>query len=441
ILPTSFAAGGASFTDEDVIDGVNLLPFLNDMSKGAPHETLFLRRYSGGQHAVRQGDHKLIFRPTDGYLLFDVVNDPGEKTNLANEKPELVEQMKRVMTDYDVLMDKPKHDNMALKVNPFYDFRFREGVDSSARWSEENIWIDSDKPVQGTLTPYDSSPNTALVFRNRDNGDYESVNDLRRVGGQPFIVNRLAFIHRDTELKGKGTGTIAGQPVLLAKDLKGRAPKLALHATKPDAGKFTFDLRLDLHLYDNLQVLGDGNQAFEITGELIEVREGLTLTKTGSSTLTIKGNNSLTGGINIKKGQVLARNGESLGRGDLRIGREGQLVCTGPFQLVPDRQMTIALDAKHPEQPALRVEDRATLGGILEIDTTALQPAFGQRFVLIQAEQIDGSFDVIHGIRIDENYRYYVQKTATELSVIVGLVDGHELELKPLSRMDSDPRR
>ncbi|MEM9019874.1 MAG: sulfatase-like hydrolase/transferase [Planctomycetota bacterium] len=441
ILPTAFRAGGGAFTKDDVIDGVDLLPFLNDSEKGPPHKTLFLRRYSGGQHAVRQGDYKLIYRPTDGYLLFDVVNDPGEKTDLARQKPGLVEQMKRVMTDYDVLMDKPRYDNMALKANRFYDFRFREGVDKSARWSEKGIWIDSDKPVQGTLTPYDSSPNTVLVFRNRDNGDYESINDLRRVGGQPFIANRIALIARETELKGRGAGTIAGQPVLLCKDLKGRAPKLALHCTKPDAGKFTFDLRLDLHLYDNLQVLGDGNQAFEITGDLIEVRKGLTLTKTGSSTLTINGNNGLTGGVNVKQGQVLARNGESLGHGSLRIGSGGRLICSRPLKLAPDRHVTIALEAEQPDQPAFRIEDRATLGGMLEIDATMLQPVLGQRFVLIQAEQIDGAFDVIHGIRIDENYRFYVQQTKTELSVVVGLVEDHELDLKPISRTDPKSRR
>eukprot|EP00752_Nemacystus_decipiens_P013989 g12425.t1 len=374
LLPTAFAAGGGVFSEDDVIDGVDLLPYLNDPSKGVPHDSLFLRRYSGGQHVVRKGDHKLIYRPSDGYLLFDVVNDMGEKSNLAKEKPELVEEMKRIMTDYDVLMDKPRHDNMAVKVNGFYDFRFREGVDKSANWSEENIWIDSDKPVQGTLTPYDSSPNTALVFRNRDIADYESVNDLRRVGGQPFIANRLAFIARQTPLKGKGTATIAGQPVLLCKDLKGRAPKLALHTNKPDAQTYTFDVKLDLHLYDNLQVLGDGNQNFVVSGDLIELREGRSLTKTGKSTLTLEGNNGLTGPTTIKEGKIVTGTGEAISRVDLNLGQDGALQVLQSFAFAPAAALTIQLGTHRKDLPSIEVQGKASLAGSLTIDASQIKP-------------------------------------------------------------------
>lgn len=419
ILPTSFAAGGGAFTKDDVIDGVDLLPYLNDASKGEPHASLFLRRYSGGQHAVRQGDHKLIYRPSDGYLLFDVVTDPGEKTNLAKQMPERVEEMKRIMTDYDVLMDKPRHDNMALKVNGFYDFRFREGVDKSADWSEENIWIDADKPVQGTLTPYDSCPNTALVFRNRDISDYESINDLRRVGGQPFIANRMVFIHRETPLKGKGTATIAGQPVLLAKDLKGRAPKLALHTNKPNPQTYTFDVKLDLHLYDNLQVLGNGNQNFVISGDLVEVREGRTLTKTGTSTLTLKGSNGLTGAINIKEGKVVSGGGDSLGVGDINIGQGGRLLVDGPLDLARQDAVSIQLGMDHKTSPSISVAGRVSLANGLRIDATRIKPEAGQRYVLIRADHITHRFDAIEGLRINEQYELSVEQNATELALLV----------------------
>lgn len=424
LLPTCFKAGGGSFTDDDVIDGVDLLPYLNDASKGEPHESLFLRRYSGLQHAVRKGDHKLIYRPGDGFLLFDVVNDKGEKTNLAKEKPELVEEMKRIMTDYDVLMDKPRYDNMALKVNGFYDFRFREGVDKSATWSEENIWIDSDKPVQATLTPYDSCPNTALIFRNRGISDYESINDLRRVGGQPFIANRLVFTQRDEPLKGKGTGTIAGQPVLLAKDLKGKAPKLVLNTHKPNAQTYTFDVKLDLHLYDNLQVLGDGNQNFVVSGDLIEVREGRTLTKNGTSTLTLKGKNGLTGAMDIKAGKVVTGTGEALGQGDIRIGQDGTLLATGAFGLDPQQSVFIQLGTHRKESPSIATDGNATLAGSLRIDASQIKPELGQRYVLIRAAQIDERLNAIDGQRIDEQYELAVEQTATELAVVVREASG-----------------
>lgn len=428
LLPTAFAAGGGAFTEEDVIDGVDLLPYLNDVNKGEPHETLFLRRYSGLQHAVRKGNYKLIYRPADGFLLFDVVNDKGEQKNLAKEMPELVEELKRVMTDYDVLMDKPRYDNMAIKVNPFDDFRFREGVDKSARWSEENIWIDSDKPVQATLTPYDSSPNTALIFRNRGISDYESINDLRRVGGQPFIANRLVFTQRDEPLKGKGTATIAGQPVLLAKDLKGKAPKLVLNTNKPNAETYTFDIKLDLHIYDNLQVLGNGNQNFVVSGDLIEIREGRSLTKTGASTLTLKGKNGLTGAINIKEGKLVTGSGAALGRGDLRLGHKGELLATGSLEFDASQSVFIELSHEHRVRPAIVAQGDAFLAGRLRLDASAIQPELGQRYVLLRANQIDQRFDLIDGLRIDEQYEWAVEQTATELAVVVRRVAGQASE-------------
>ncbi len=431
LLPTAFAAGGGVFTEGDVIDGVDLLPFINDPSKGEPHESLFLRRYSGLQHAVRKGDHKLIYRPGDGYLLFDVVNDKGEKTNLVKEKPELVEGMKRIMTDYDVLMDKPRYDNMALKVNGFYDFRFREGVDASARWSEENIWIDSDKPVQATLTPYDSCPNTALIFRNRDVAGYESINDLRRVGGQPFIANRLVFIHRQTPLKGNGTATIAGQPVLLAKDLKGKAPKLVLNTDKPNAQTYTFDVRLDLHIYDHLQVLGNGNQSFVISGDLVELREGRSLTKTGTSTLTLKGKNGLTGAMNIKEGEFVAGNGAALGRGDLRLGQNGTLLATGAFNLDPSQAVSIQLGTNRGTSPSIDIQGNASLAGSLCIDASQIKPEPGRRYVLIRAGEIQQRFDTIDGLHMNEQYELAVEQTAAELAVVV----------RRISDQAADPRR
>lgn len=432
ILPTSFMAGGGAFTKKDVIDGVDLMPYLNDPDKGEPHKTLFLRRYSGLQHAVRQGNYKLIHRPTDGYLLFDVVNDMGEKDNLAKEMPELVQQLKRVMTDYDVLMDKPRHDNMALRTNAFDDFRFREGMAKSSRWSEEDAWTDSDKPVQATLTPYDSSPNTALIFRNRDISDYESINDLRRVGGQPFMANRIAFIHRETPLKGKGTATIAGQPVLLAKDLKGRPPRLALHTKKPDARTYTFDVKLDIHLYDSLQVLGDGNQNFVVSGDLVEARAGLSLTKTGTSTLTLKGKNGLTGPIDIKEGKLLAAgSGDALGGAEIRLGQDGALQASGPLELDQNNQLSIQLNADRAGTPKVSVRGSITLDGTLHIDSTGIKPALGQRFVVVQAESIEQSFETIYGIRIDENYTFIVDQTATELSLVVVLAADHELDAQP----------
>ena len=116
LLATFSAAGGGSATTED---SVNLLPYLTGETTGAPHDYLYWR--SGPNHAIRDGRWKLIRYnrsllgdedlrpdgrlqppvggwPTDSphgqlTLLYDLNADPGERRNLALERPEIVERL------------------------------------------------------------------------------------------------------------------------------------------------------------------------------------------------------------------------------------------------------------------------------------------------------------------------------------------------------------
>jgi hypothetical protein len=58
IHPTAVAAAGGPISPEWKLDGVDLLPFLTGQAKGKPHDTLCWRM--GLQHAIRQGDWKLV---------------------------------------------------------------------------------------------------------------------------------------------------------------------------------------------------------------------------------------------------------------------------------------------------------------------------------------------------------------------------------------------
>ncbi len=86
------AAGSAAEIGDEPLDGVDLLPYL-DGSKGdaRPHEWLFWRR--GVASAVRQGDWKLIRVEGNPDILIDLVNDPGETTNLAESNPAMVAEL------------------------------------------------------------------------------------------------------------------------------------------------------------------------------------------------------------------------------------------------------------------------------------------------------------------------------------------------------------
>ena len=120
LLATFTAAAGRARTTED---SVNLLPFLTGEHQGVPHKYLYWR--SGPTIAIRDERWKLIRYsrtkftradldrtgrlppPLGGWsmfstqgqltLLYDLKNDPGETTNLAEKHPDVV---KRLTTEH-----------------------------------------------------------------------------------------------------------------------------------------------------------------------------------------------------------------------------------------------------------------------------------------------------------------------------------------------------
>jgi arylsulfatase A-like enzyme len=78
------------------VDGVNLLPFLGAGRSGAgaaePHDTLYWR--SSYNVAARRGEWKLVRdRRNEIVRLYNIAADPGETTNLAASRPEIVRQL------------------------------------------------------------------------------------------------------------------------------------------------------------------------------------------------------------------------------------------------------------------------------------------------------------------------------------------------------------
>lgn len=92
LVPTALAAAGATSVSEDR-DGVNLLPYLTGELQSAPHDTLYWRR--GLHWAVRRGDWKLVGLPGQAPQLFELTKDPGEASDRAAERPELVAELVR----------------------------------------------------------------------------------------------------------------------------------------------------------------------------------------------------------------------------------------------------------------------------------------------------------------------------------------------------------
>lgn len=93
ILPTVAAACDVPTTSAQALDGVDLLPYLNQQKGGAPHEALFwkLAAYS----AVRVGKWKLYLEPKNGIArLHDLELDPAERIDMAQAEPQIFQALR-----------------------------------------------------------------------------------------------------------------------------------------------------------------------------------------------------------------------------------------------------------------------------------------------------------------------------------------------------------
>jgi len=105
LFPTAVALAGDKLPADRAYDGVDLLPFLTGMKKTSPHDTLCWR--NGENAAIRKGKWKL-FRARDHSWLFDLSSDIGEQKDLADKRPDLVDQLKKELANWEAGMKQPQ---------------------------------------------------------------------------------------------------------------------------------------------------------------------------------------------------------------------------------------------------------------------------------------------------------------------------------------------
>lgn len=105
LLPTLATIAGADLP-KATIDGKNILPmFLTPETAQTPHDYFFY-----GPHAVRHGDWKYHERQrfvvkatqriTKGPWLYNLKDDIGESVNLIQEHPEIAEQLRNALMEF-----------------------------------------------------------------------------------------------------------------------------------------------------------------------------------------------------------------------------------------------------------------------------------------------------------------------------------------------------
>ena len=98
IFGTIAAQANATIAAERPLDGVDLTPYLTGKASGRPHQATYIRKFDDQLYMVREGDHKLVIPAKGGTpKLFNVTKDIGEKRDLAQQNPEKVKSLQRLL--------------------------------------------------------------------------------------------------------------------------------------------------------------------------------------------------------------------------------------------------------------------------------------------------------------------------------------------------------
>jgi arylsulfatase A-like enzyme len=107
LFPTLLASIGETSTGGQTLDGRSVLAAFDDPERTAADRDLFWHyphfSNQGGRprSAIRRGDLKLIESLENGSVqLFDLATDPGETTDLANQRPEMVDELRTALVEW-----------------------------------------------------------------------------------------------------------------------------------------------------------------------------------------------------------------------------------------------------------------------------------------------------------------------------------------------------
>lgn len=432
IVPTVVTAAGGTLEGEQVVDGVDLLPHVNGETADIPHESLFIPFFTNHYTAVRKGDFKLLHRFTP--QLYNLATDRFESNNLASSMPEKVDEMMRELLSYHVQMDKPRSDEFGAWTSDFDHLRLRDDSGSTVSWSEIGIWSNGDTLSGNYRNRWlESYANTELSFPTREGSDYHATNNLTAISGLTYMLNRLNLTNQQEALVTANQATIDGRNLMFTKSRDGDLPVLGLDAHDEVPSLFTFDVQLDMDLYDDLVISGDGNQTFIISGQIIEYQPGRNISKTGSSRVVLQGGVAITGLLDVIDGEVdLAHNQMT---GDLAVRSGASLIVGGegseatPTTLniagfyTQDGGSTLSLDLFSSESfDGIVAEGDASLGGSLVVAAApGFEASVGQTYAVLDSASRSGQFDAIELPDLADDLMWHVDYTSSSVELLVAI--------------------
>lgn len=311
------------------LDGVSIAPWLT--GEGERRERRYLIHEAGRNQSIIAGRLKLVRTPK-GAELYDLIDDPGEETNLASTKPKIVSKLEALLLAERV--DEPRG-----FANTYHHWIGKNG----AKASLADHWTDYEYTNAGlTYLTDDGPPQLSWTATMANTGEKPSV----AIGDSD-----LAFL--GLEIRGGGsdsaTQELRMQP---GTDLVGR---------------------------NEIRISAGGILAFDggaVRSERwIDVRKGGRLRGSGTLDATVYNE----GTLEVVESNPAARRGLEM-VGDYRESASSEL------HLAP----------VGVRGPMLRIANTARLAGRLVLSGTDREPGEGRkRIILLKAGKIEGAFSKV----------------------------------------------
>lgn len=103
LFPTLVEISGGDVNDYKNLDGISLLNTIvknQKLERGSP--IFGYRAYEDLYASVREGDWKLLAYRSGKLELFNIASDPSESNEMATQKPDIVEDLKQKLVDWEV---------------------------------------------------------------------------------------------------------------------------------------------------------------------------------------------------------------------------------------------------------------------------------------------------------------------------------------------------
>lgn len=112
IFATSAAITNAPLPADTQLDGADIIPHLTGETDTPPHDAIFWR--AGHMKAARVGDWKLILDTRTGRTyLYNLETDKSEKLNVAANHPEVVNEIKTRLNEWEATLAPPRWPHLA----------------------------------------------------------------------------------------------------------------------------------------------------------------------------------------------------------------------------------------------------------------------------------------------------------------------------------------